>query len=110
MFYLYLLNYFGISIVEGQELVVNYIMTMASISLLGLLCFINIVIYLLVINYLNKYVDSKFVEKYPKLSWILNKYKKMQLRFIISEFIFLFISLLMLFVSSMLVINQIISG
>ena len=66
--YLILLNYFGISVVEGQEPVVNYIMSIASISLLVILCLINIVIYLIVIYYINKHKDSKIREKYSILN------------------------------------------
>jgi hypothetical protein len=68
--YLILLNYFGNNIVEDQEVVVNYIMGIASLSLLGLLCIINIGIYFIIIYIINKYKDSSIhqKEKYPKLN------------------------------------------
>jgi heme/copper-type cytochrome/quinol oxidase subunit 2 len=66
--YLFLLNYLGINVNEGQEIIVNFIMSIASLSLLGLLCIINIVIYLIIIYFINKYRDSSLNEKYPKLN------------------------------------------
>lgn len=53
--YLFLLNYFGINPAEGQEPIVNYILGVASLSLIAILCLINIMIYLLVILIINKY-------------------------------------------------------
>lgn len=41
-------------------------MSVASISLLGILSLINIVIYLIIIYLINKYKDSSLKEKYPK--------------------------------------------
>lgn len=104
--YLILLNYFGLDVVEGKEDVVAYIMSIGSLSLLGLFCLINIVIYLTLIYLINKHKESNLIAKYPILQWIIKRYKSMTLGFIIFEFLLLFIILLVLFISSVLLINQ----
>lgn len=43
-----ILNYFDIEIVEGNEEVVNYISSIAILSIISLLCLINIIVYLLI--------------------------------------------------------------
>jgi hypothetical protein len=67
--YFLLLNYLDIKVVEGQEEVVNYIMGIASLSLLGVFCLLNILMYILIIYFINNYKKfSELMLKYPKLN------------------------------------------
>ena len=109
--YLLLLNYFDIKAVEGQEDVVNYIMSIASLSLLALLCFINIVIYFILINFIKKNRNNytEILVKYPKLNWLIKRYENMNLWFLIFEILLLFIILMVIFISSTMIVHQMIS-
>lgn len=108
--YFLLLNYLDIKVVEGQEEVVNYIMGIASLSLLGVFCLLNILMYILIIYFINNYKKfSELMLKYPKLNWFVQRYKNMSLIFISLEFLLLFLILLIIFISSMLLIKQMLS-
>jgi hypothetical protein len=117
--YLFLLSYFNLIPVEGQEPVINYMISISSLSLLGLLCLINIIIYLIIYYLLFiRYRDLNFIDqyanKYPRLikfiRIIINRYKNVTITFIIIEFIFLLAILLMIFISSALLIKQMIQA
>ena len=106
--YLLLLNFFDLVPAEGQEPVVNYIMGVASLSLLGLFCVVNIRIYLFIILLIKNY--SNIYEKYPKISWIIKRYKNISTGFLIFEFLLLFSLILIIFISSIILINQMINS
>ena len=71
------------------------------LSLIALLCFINIIFYILSYILLTK---GNYENKYPKLKFIINYYKNTSLVYITIEILFCFICLLILVVFSLLLI------
>jgi hypothetical protein len=92
-----------ISVIEGKEDVVNYIFNITILSLIGLLSLLNILIYLLIRYLVEK---SNIKEKYPRFRKIINIYMKTRLWFVIFELIIVFICLFVVFLSSFLLIKQ----
>lgn len=71
------------------------------LSLIALVCFINIlgyfIAYILVLR-------GDYENKYPRLKWYINYYKKTTIIYLILEIVFCFIALFLLVSSSLLIV------
>lgn len=83
----FILNIIDINIPEGSETLTNYAFGVMLMSLVALLCFINVLGYFITFYVLDKYnIETRF----PKLSKIKTYYQNTTLIFIIYESLFLF--------------------
>lgn len=107
--YLMLLSYFNIGIVEGQEPVVNAFMCIATISLMALFYVINICFYIIVTFLLTKYKESKILNDYWIIRFLIKRYKTTSFWFVLWECVMVFILLLLIFSFSLIFANHLIS-
>jgi hypothetical protein len=84
---------------DDSEGFIQYVVAVIILSLIALSCFFNGLAYLAV-NYGIKHYSLE--EKYPKLKRIINYYKNTNFGFAIFEFVLGFISLIILFIFSLL--------
>jgi hypothetical protein len=103
-FFPFLLSYFDLNIPENSQPIIQYVFGMTILSLIALLSFINLFIYLFIMYSINHY---DLENKYPKFKWIINYYKKTSFFIIVIEFTLGFISLFSLFIFSLLLLKQI---
>jgi hypothetical protein len=102
----FILNILDINLPEGSENLTNYAFGVMTLSLVALLCLINILGYFLSLYILDKYnIENKF----PKLNKIKTYYKNTTLIFIIFESLFCIFCLLFLIISAYLYLKNIIS-
>lgn len=94
-----ILNYLGLSLPENSEPIVQYVFGVIILSLIAILSFINVLAYLIIMYSMNHY---NLEEKYPKLKRIINYYKNTTLLFVIIEFSLGLISLIILFILSLI--------
>lgn len=100
----FILNILDINIPEGSENLTNYAFGVMTLSLIALLCFINVLGYFLSLYVLDKYnIETKF----PKLSKIKTYYKNTTLIFIIYESLFCIFCLLFLIISAYLYLKSV---
>ena len=108
---LIILNYFDIVVVEGKEDIINYISNIALLSLISLLCILNILIYYIVIYIINNNKFIKYCENNSKftvnvLNRIIKKYSKTTRFFMAFEIILLITCISIMFLSSVIIIKQ----
>jgi hypothetical protein len=102
----FILNILDINLPEGSENLTKYAFGVMTLSLVVLLCFINILGYFLSLYILDKYnIENKF----PKLNKIKTYYKNTTIIFIIFESLFCIFCLLFLIISAYLYLKNIIS-
>src|SRR6266436_6682186 len=78
----FILNYLDIKRPDNGEGLIEFAFDIFILSLICLLCFINVIVYLIAIILLNKY---NIEEKYPKLKMFINYYEKTTFFFVIFE-------------------------
>jgi len=95
----FILSNLDINIPENASSLTNVSYGVFLLSLIALFCFINIlgyfIAYILVLR-------GDYENKYPRLKWYINFYKKTTILSLIIEIIFCFISLLLLLIFSFL--------
>jgi len=100
----FILNILDINIPEGSENLTNYAFGVMIMSLVALLCFINVLGYFLSFHVLDKYnIETRF----PKLSKIKKYYKNTTLIFIIYESLFCIFCLLFLIITAYLYLKSV---
>src|SRR6266404_1961247 len=98
----FILNYLDIKRPDNGEGLIEFAFDIFILSLICLLCFINVIVYLIAIILLNKY---NIVEKYPKLKMFINYYEKTTFFFVIFEGAMGFGFLLIIVISSFLMLG-----
>lgn len=95
----FVLDYFGLTIPENSEPIIQYVFGVTILSLIALISFINVFAYLFIMYSMINYNLEK---KYPRFKRIINYYKKSSLIIIIIEFTLGLSCLLMLFILSLI--------
>jgi len=95
----FVLDYFGLTIPENSEPIIQYVFGVTILSLIALISFINVFAYLFIMYSMNHY---NLENKYPRFNRIINYYKKSSLIIIIIEFTLGLSCLLMLFILSLI--------
>lgn len=72
----------NLDVKEGSEKIIDFCSSILILSLICLLCFFNVIGYILSIYLINKYGDKI---KHPWLKWIINKYNRTNLIFLVIE-------------------------
>ena len=102
----FILSNIDINIPEGSETLTNYAFGVMLLSLVALLCFINVLGYFISFYILDKYnIETRF----PKLNKIKTYYQNTTLIFIIYEALFCLCILLFLFITAYLYLKKILS-
>jgi hypothetical protein len=102
----FILNTIDINIPEGSEALTNYAFGVMLMSLVALLCFINVLGYFISFYILDKYnIETRF----PKLSKIKTYYQNTTLIFIIYESLFCICILLFLIITAYLYLKKIVT-
>ena len=92
-----ILSYLDINIPEGSSSITNLSYAVFLLSLIGLFCFINVIFFLLVYIIIQK---GNYENKYPKLKFLINIYKKNTLIYVaIEAFLCLICFLILIFYS-----------
>lgn len=106
-----ILNHLNVSIPKDAEPIINYAFGIFIVSLVCVICFINIIFYFIGYYSLNKYkqdIENKIVS-YPIIKRIVNRtikiYEKTSITFIIIEGLMCFIFLMFLVLSSLFIIG-----
>jgi hypothetical protein len=87
----FILAKFSPNITPETEPIISYSFSMFILSLLVLICFFNVVGYILSIYLINKYdIETKF----PKFKWYINFYNSTSKFFLVLEIIVAFVTLL----------------
>jgi hypothetical protein len=97
----WLLSNLNINVSKSDPDVTQFAYGVFLISLVAILCFINISAYLLAYYLIQK---GNYETKYPKLAGFINYYKKINLIFLLIEIILCFICLIILIFFSFLFI------
>lgn len=92
----------GTKISTNNDPLISYAFYMFIISLIVLTCFINIFGYFISLYLINRY--EHVVNKYPKLSKLVNYYEKTSLIFIIIEAIFCVLFLIFIVLANLFII------
>jgi hypothetical protein len=103
--FIFIMNYFNLSLPDNIDPFSQYVFAVITLSLIALLSFINISLYLLVIYSYNKYnVEDRWpiLKTNSVLKRIIIRYKQTTTFFIIIEFILGITSLMVLFIFSVL--------
>ena len=90
----------NISLSENANSVTRISFAVFILSIIALLCFINIVLYMTTYIIITK---GDYENKYPKIKKLINFYKNTSLIYIFIEVLFCFISLLILVIFSFLI-------
>jgi hypothetical protein len=103
--FIIIMNYLGLILPEGVEPIAQYIFGVITLSLISLICFINVCIYLLIIYFFKEF---NIEEKYPILKtnkilkWIIKRYKQTTILFIIIDLAIGLITLIILIILSVI--------
>jgi hypothetical protein len=101
-----ILSILDINIPEGSENLTNYAFGVMVMSLIAILCFINVLGYFISFYVLEKYnIETRF----PKLNKIKTYYQNTTLIFICFEALFCFLILFFLFITAYLYLKNILS-
>jgi len=99
-----ILNFLDIKIPEGSENLTNYTFGVMIMSLVALLCFINVLGYFISLYILDKYnIETRF----PRLNKIKSYYQKSTIIFIIFESLFGILVLLFLIITAYLYLKSV---
>jgi len=98
-----ILSKLEIKISDNASTFVNYSYGVFMLSLIALLCFINVLFYLIVYIIIQQ---KDYETKYPKLKRVINYYKNMNLIVAIIESVLCLICLLVLTLSSLVLISK----
>lgn len=99
-----ILNIIDINIPEGSENLTNYAFGVMILSLVALLCFINVLGYFMSFYILDKYnIETRF----PKLNKIKTYYQNSTIIFILFESLFCILILLFLIISAYLYLKKV---
>ena len=102
----FILSNLDINIPEGSENLTNYAFGVMVMSLIAILCFINVLGYFISFYVLKKYnLETRF----PKLNKIKAYYQNTTLMFICFEALFCFLILFFLFITAYLYLKNILS-
>ena len=96
-----ILSKLDINLSDNASTFVNYSYGVFLLSLIALLCYINVLIYLFIYIVIQK---KDYESRYPRLKRFINYYKNMNLLFAIIESVLCFICLLILTSSSLVLI------
>lgn len=100
----FILNILDINIPEGSEGLTNYAFGVMTLSLVALLCFMNVLGYFFSFYILDKYnIETRF----PKLNKIKTYYQNTTILFIIFESLFCILILLFLIISAYLYLKKV---
>lgn len=95
----FILSYLDINIPENASTLTNYSFSVFLLSLIALLCFLNVLGFLVAYILIQK---GDYENKYPKFKTIINYFKKTTIFYVIIEGLICLICLLMLIVFSIL--------
>ena len=79
----FLINTFDITLPEGSEKLVQYSFGVLILSLITLICFIQILFYFIVINLSNNKILLDKLSQYPILLKIFNLYKQTRFAYLL---------------------------
>ena len=91
-----ILNYLNINIPDDSTELFNFSLGLFILSLISLLCFLNVIFYLSGIILIQKYDIEEKYKKYPRFIKFIKYYTASTLFYVIVEFIICFCCLLMI--------------
>ena len=107
--YLLILNYLNLPSSDNIQPLAQFILGVVILSLLSLIAFLDICLYLLIIYIYDKY---KIEDKYPILKtnkilkFIIKKYRQTTIFWIIIQIIFILLSLSLIFIFNLLALKN----
>jgi len=105
--YIIILNLLGIKLPEESGPIIDYAFSMFSLSLIGLLCFLNIVGYLTTILIINNKIFENKIESRPFIKKMVEYYKKSSLIYVGIEIILCLVIFIFLIINSLIVLGAI---
>jgi len=101
-----ILSYLDININETSSSITNIFTGIFILTLISILCFINVLGYLSVYIIIQAHKDKDYEEKYPKFIKIINYFKKSTILYIIIEALICLLSLMYILFISLIIIHS----
>jgi hypothetical protein len=101
-----ILSYLDINIPDNASTLTHWSFSVFLFSLIALICFINVLFFLIVYILIQGKMVENYENKYPKLKKLINFYKKSSILYVIIESLICFSCLLLLIIFSILYVFQ----
>lgn len=98
-----ILSYLDINIPENASILTHWSFSVFLFSLIALICFINVLVFLIVYILIQ---NGNYENKYPKFKKLINYYKKSSILYVIIEALICLSCLILLIIFSILYVLQ----